>query len=264
MNLGLQRALNAAPDDCGTNQVTALYGATIIACLRGDQTTAIARVTQARTLLARIDDPLSHGLVAIADEFCAVVAGEWDRAFIQAEHALTATEDPTAQVQAMVLMGRVLEHRGDIGPALIWQEKALSITESAGEVMYRSYVLWSLGVGWLVNGKPPRAQQLLREYLDLSHQIPDPRNGSACLEALAWIAQTRHDGQRAAVLMGAAHALGSRIGVTPVVLPDLAEFHDRCFQEARETIGDNPFDTAYQRGASMDFDQALAYEFSDK
>lgn len=262
MNLSLKRALDAAPHECSTDRIAALYGATIISCLQGDLSAARARVTQARPLVTQVDDPLSHGLVSIADAFCALVTGQWSRAFIQADHALAATENPTVQVPAMVLMGRVLEHQGDVGQALIWQERALATTEAAGEVMFRSYVLWSLGVGWLVNGKPLRAQQLLRECLDLSHQIPDPRNGSACLEALAWIAQVHQDGQRAAVLMGAAQALGSRIGVPPAVLPDLAEFHDRCFRDALETLGDQPFEAAYQCGLSMDFDQALAYEFS--
>lgn len=262
MSHWLQRALNATPADYCTDRIAALYGAAIISCLQGDVATATQRVTQARTLLTRIDDPLSHALVAIAGGFCAIVADQWDSALTSVDHALAATEDPIAQVPAMVLKGRVLEHQGEIGPALIWQEKALAVTEAAGEVMYRSYVLWSLGVGWLVNDKPLRAQQLLRECLDLSHQIPDPRNGSACLEALAWIAQTRHDGQRAAVLMGAAQNLGNRIGVTPAVLPDLSKFHDRCVRDALVILGEPAFNAAYQRGLGMDFDQALAYEFS--
>jgi hypothetical protein len=36
--------------------------------------------------------------------------------------------------------------------------------------------LWAVGIGWWRNGKPERAEQLLRECLQLSYLIDDPRS----------------------------------------------------------------------------------------
>jgi non-specific serine/threonine protein kinase len=263
MSHWLQRVLIATADTCSVDRVAALYGATVIACLRGDVSSATTHVSQAQALVAQIDDPRSYGLDAIAAGFTALVGGRWESALAHAENGLAATDDPLVQVPAMILRGRVLEHDGEIGAALIWQEKALAITEAAGELVYRSDVLWSLGIGWWVNGKPQRAQQLLRQCLDLSRQIDDPRNTAACLESLAWIAGAHGDAERAVVLMGAAQTLGNGIGVTPSVLPDLVGYHDQCRLSAQKALGSEAFEVALRYGAAMDLDQAVRYVCSD-
>jgi len=159
----------------------------------------------------------------------------------------------------MMLQGWAFDFSGELGRALIWQEKALAIAESAGEVVTRSYALWAVGLGWWRNGKPERAEQLLRECVQLSHLIDDPRNGAACLEALAWIAGAKNDPLRAALLMGSAEALGNSVGVPPAVLPDLAVFHEQCDCRARDALGAEAFAIAHRQGLAMDFDDAVAY-----
>jgi hypothetical protein len=148
---------------------------------------------------------------------------------------------------------------GEVGRALIWQEKALAIAKSADEVVYRSYVLWAIGIGWWRTGKPERAEQLLQECLQLSHVIDDQRNGAACLEALAWIAGANDEPSRAASLLGAAEALGNGVGVSPAVLPDLAVFHEQCDRRVRDALGAEAFAKAHRQGFAMDFDDAVAY-----
>jgi non-specific serine/threonine protein kinase len=125
--------------------------------------------------------------------------------------------------------------------------------------VYRSYALWAVGLGWWRNGKTERAEQLLRQGLKLSHLIEDPRNGAACLEALAWIAEADNDPRRATALMACAQALGNSVGVPPAVLPELAVFHEQCEYRAREALGAEAFSTAHRQGLAMDFDNAVAY-----
>jgi serine/threonine-protein kinase PknK len=152
----------------------------------------------------------------------------------------------------------VLQFRGDTGRALVWQEEALAIAESAGEVAFRSYLLWSIGIGWWRHGKPDGAEQLLRQCLELTHLIDDPRNGAACLEALAWIADTKNDSRRAVVLMAAAEELGRQVGVSPAVLPDLVVFHDECERRSREVLGAEEYEAACREGSSLRFDDMVA------
>jgi non-specific serine/threonine protein kinase len=259
----LDRALTAAAVEPSEDRIRALHGATAIAGLQGNVPVATARAGEAQALAEHTSEPTAQGLAAVADGFAALVGGDANRALSRSDDALAATDDPTVRVLAMMLQGWAFEFSGELGRALIWQEKALAIAESAGEVVYRSYALWALGIGWWRNGKPERAEQLLRECLGLSHLIDDPRNGAACLEALAWIAGAKNDPQRAVSLMAAAEALANSVGVSPAVLPDLSVFHEQCDRCARDALGAEACAIAHREGFAMDFDDAVAYALTE-
>jgi serine/threonine-protein kinase PknK len=210
-----------------------------------------------------MSDRASQGLAALADGFAALVSGDSNRALTRSEDAVTATDDPIVRVPAMILKGWALEFRGELGRALIWQEKALAIAESAGEVVFRSYALRSIGIGWWRNGKPDRAAQLLREGLQLSHLIDDLHNGAACLEALAWIAGTKNDPRRAVALMASTEALRNRLGLSPAQFPDLAVFHEECERRARDALDAKAFAIAHRQGHAMNFDDAVTYALAE-
>jgi non-specific serine/threonine protein kinase len=206
---------------------------------------------------------MAHGMMSIADGFTALVSGEFDRACARFEDALGASEEPSARIAAMLLLGWGLEFRGEIGRALIWQEKALALAESMGESVYRGYALWSLGVGWWRHGKPDRAEQLLKDGLRLTPRVNDPRQAAACLEALAWIAGAKHNPRRAVVLMAAAEALARTVGASAVVLPHLQVFHEECESRAREPLDAEAFEAARQEGRSLGIDDAVAYAIGE-
>ena len=123
-----------------------LYGAAMIAGLQGDLTAETTRVPEARVIVEHVADPLAHGLFGIADGFKALMSGDFDRACECFEDAIYASYEPTVQVPAMTLLGWALEFRGDTAGAIDWQERALALSESCGESVYRSYALWSLGI----------------------------------------------------------------------------------------------------------------------
>ena len=259
MSRWLDSALTAAPVEPSEDRIRTLHGATVIAGLQGDVAAATARAADAQALAERTSEARAQAWAAITDGFAALIGRDAVRALSRSEDGVAATDDPTLQVLAMMLRGWALEIIGELGQALIWQEKALSMAESAGEVVLRSYALWALGIGWWRNGKPERAEQLLGECLGLSHLIDDRRNGAACLEALAWIAGAKNDAQRAVVLMACAKAIATRVGVSPAVLPDLSVFHEQCKASARDALAAGAFALAHQRGLAMDFDDAVAY-----
>jgi non-specific serine/threonine protein kinase len=145
--------------------------------------------------------------------------GKYQRACAHFEKALVATDDPTVHAAAMALMGWALEFQGDVGRGLVWREKALAVYGSLGESVYRSSLLWSIGIGWWRHGEDERAEELLKESLQLSRLVDDPRHGAACLEALAWVVCAKQEPRRAAVLMAAAHTLGGAQAAPPVCFP---------------------------------------------
>jgi predicted ATPase len=264
MRQWLDRALTATPVEPSDDRIKALYAATFIAGLQGDLPAARAWAAEAQALAEQISDRASQGLAAIADAFAALVSGDANRALSRSEDAVAATDDPMVRVPALMLQGRGFEFCGELGRALICQEKALTIAESAGEVMFRSIALRSIGIGWWRNGKPDRATQLLRKCLQLSHLIDDPRNSAECLETLAWIAGTKNNHQRAAVLMASAEALGNRVGVSPARLADLVVFHEQCDRCARDALDPEAFEMAHRRGLTMNFDDALTYALAEE
>jgi non-specific serine/threonine protein kinase len=259
----LDRALAATPSEPTIERIIGLYATAMIAALQGDLPAATARVAEGQVLVEQMTDPMAHGMMTVADGFTALVRGEFDRACARFEDGLATSDEPSAQVTAMMLLGWSLEFRGEIGRALIWQEKALAVAESMGESVYRGYALWALGVGWWRHGKPARAEQLLGDGLRLTHRVDDPRRAAACLEALAWIADAKHDPRRAVVLMAAAEALGRTVGTTAVVLPHLQVFHDECQRKAREALDADDLEAAHLEGYSLSFDEAVAYALQE-
>ena len=259
----LDRALDGTPPEPTRERIGALYGSVLLAGLQGDLPAATARVAEGRMLVEQMTDSEAHGMVTMADGLTALVSGEFDGACSRFEEALDAVDDPTLRVSAMLLLGWGLEFGGELGRALIWQEKALAFAESSGESVYRGYALWSLGVGWWQNGKPDNAEQLLTDALQVSQLVNDPRQASACLEALAWIADAKQDPRRAATLIAAAAGLGRSVGASTVVLPHLLVFHDACERSAREALGAKEFEAAQREGSALSFDEAVAYAATD-
>jgi non-specific serine/threonine protein kinase len=65
-----------------------------------------------------------------------------------------------------------------------------------------------------------------------------------CVEALAWIAASRQQHERAAVLLGAAASLWQSIGTTPDSNQPLTGHHRDCQRHARQALGEAAFQAA--------------------
>lgn len=254
----LDRALAATPSEPAVDRIRAGYAAAIIADLQDDLAAAKTRVAEARALVEQMADPLVRGLIEVADGYTALASGEAKRACDCFERALRTTDDPMDCATSMVMMGWALEFMGDLDRALTWHEKALAFAESRGESVYRSYALWSVGVGWWRKGQSHDAEQLIRQCLQLTKAFNDPFHSANCLEVLAWIAQSNDDPRHAVVLMGAADALARAVGAPPIALPNLAVFHDECVHGVRESLGEQEFEAAWGEGNSLSFNEAIA------
>ena len=255
----LDRALAATEPEPTMARIRALYGAAMIAGMQGDLPAATARVAEGQTLVEQMAHPEARGMISVADGFTALVSDELDRACTRFEEAINMCDEPSVQVSAMLLLGWGLEFQGKIAQALIWHEKVLALSKSMGESVYRGYALWSIGVGWWQHGKTDRAEQLLKDGLQVTHRVNDARQSAACLEALAWLACEKQHPRRAVVLMAAAEALVRTVGASTVVLPHLQVFHDQCERSAREALGAEEFEAARQEGLASNYDEAVAH-----
>ncbi|WP_233213315.1 protein kinase domain-containing protein [Mycobacterium hubeiense] len=211
----LDRALAATPPEPSLHRIRAECAAITIAALQGDVAAATERQAAAQALVEQIADPQARGIVDFTDGLIALVAGDFDRAFDRFEKSLPVVDDDFLRVGSMLLIGWALEFGGEISRALIWQEKALAYTKSRGELVFRGYASYSLGIGWWRHGHAERAEELLSDALRITRVVDDPRQGSSNLEGLAWIAWDNGDARRAAVLMGAAQRLARSVGRVP-------------------------------------------------
>jgi non-specific serine/threonine protein kinase len=255
----LDRALAGMPHEPTLDRINALYGVAIIAGVQGDLAVEATRVAEGRNLIEQMADPVAHGLIDVADGFGALLSEDVDRACTRLKDAVAACDEPTVRFAAMSMLGWALEFRGDTDGATDWEEKALALSESRGESVYRSYALWSLGIFRFRRGEFDSAEQLLSQCVEITRRVNDPRNASACLEALAWIAGARNDSRRAVVLMAAADMLGRTVGASPAVLPELVVFHEECERQAREALDVQTYEAAREEGRSLRFDDAVAY-----
>lgn len=252
----LDSTLAAAPPEPTVDRMRALLGAVMIAGFQGDLSTARARVSEAAPLTGQTADPLVHGMFALADGFTSMLCRELDHARTRLDDAVNASGDPTVQAPALISMGWVLELCGDGAAALGWYERALELSGSHGELVFRTHALWSIGVACWRQGDGDRAIEMLNAGLRIAHQVNDPRTAATCIEALAWMSE---DPERAAAMMAAAREMGVAGGSSTTVLPTLVVHHEECERRCREALGDEGFSAACQRGGAMRFADAITY-----
>jgi non-specific serine/threonine protein kinase len=84
--------------------------------------------------------------------------------------------------------------------------------------------------------------------------------GSAfCVAALAWIAASGRQYERAAVLLGATAGLWGSLGTTLKGNQRVAGLQRDCERQARQAFGEAAFQAAYHRGLDLSGDDAVAY-----
>lgn len=118
---------------------------------------------------------------------------------------------------------------------------------------------WSqvqLGILALARGRPEEARALLDEGLELSLATHSTRNVTLCLTAFAQLALVQAQGERAALLAGAAEGLRQRVGLRAWPLQQQGEA--QAVARIRQALGADRFDQNFAAGVRLDRRQAIA------
>ena len=201
-----------------------------------DDSEALAFATQYLGLCALFGGDLRGAAQALERAFeMHIQHGERAGAFTLADLAITA-----------MLMG-------DTPGALALFEQALSLAE---DPWTRAHCLWGTGVAKWQQGDLEGAEHTEKEALRHIAQV-DERSGTAlCMNALAWIAASRQNFERAALLDGAALAVWDSI---PRCLPaPLREHEARCERLTRRGLGSETRDRVFEAGRRLDRAAAVA------
>jgi tetratricopeptide (TPR) repeat protein len=153
------------------------------------------------------------------------------------------------------ILGYITEAEGDFDAARAYHARAHEIDLKHGQV--GGYARESLGNVARIQGDYAEARILLTDSLEINSALGNRHLVIFTLESLAWLEHEEGEPMRAARLCGAAKALRDIIDfdVDPLRLPP----YERGVATLQTTLGDAAFETCWEEGRRMTFDQAVAY-----
>jgi predicted ATPase/DNA-binding CsgD family transcriptional regulator len=249
-------ALLAAASGDRPLRARGLWVAGYLGLIQGDPNFAVPVLEQALSLAEGIDE----SAVAYASQFLGRSVwrlGDADRGLALTDQALAshrAADDWEGVVLALVQLGwmRILSGNPAHGRGVL--RECIALCHAHSERWIASYALWVLGIGAWLDGAVEEAAELECEALTLKRTMSDEAGSLLCIEALAWIAVSKNQTQRGAVLLGAAAGAWQSL---PGFLPQpLQEKHVACRDSAVQTLGSNGFDAAFASGRLLTPDQA--------
>jgi predicted ATPase/DNA-binding CsgD family transcriptional regulator len=237
--------------------------ASCLAAVSGDRGAVQPLLEQGTSLAGELNDPATRALAAwVAGHVC-LFAGELPQAIAHSEDGLAVLPAAVRGRQRANLLSCLATAAGLAGDeerALACHRELAALTEAGSECVrsaYSAYSLWALGVAAWRRGDLDRATALQRQSLGLRR---DDRMGATfCVEALAWIAASRHQYERAAVLLGAAAGPLQSVGTTLDGNQHVAGYHRDCERRARQSLGEAAFRAAYHRGLELPAEDVLAH-----
>jgi non-specific serine/threonine protein kinase len=195
-----------------------------------------------------------HGL-ALASAFW----GEPAAAVPLLEEALVlhrAGTDPFGVPLALVQIATVHATLGDSDRAMGYAEECIALSEAASERWCAALARWVEAlVQWRL-GRAPRARTHARDVLRLKAPFGDRMGMAMSIEVVAWAEAEAGHFADAARLLGAAQDGLDSIGAS--LFGHLLDDHDRCLTRTREALGDAAFGRAFDEGAALRFDEAVA------
>ena len=156
---------------------------------------------------------------------------------------------------SLLSLGTVARHQGDREQAATLLQESRSLAERIG---FREGTAWSLEqLGLLAADRgDPAAAALLRNSLEIHHDLRDRWRTCSVLEDLAAIALAHGSAQQATRLLAAAEAM--RVTIGTVIAPCENAQHAATMTGARAALGDEAFASAWQLGLQAQIDDLQA------
>jgi non-specific serine/threonine protein kinase len=247
-------------------RVRGLLLASLLATASGDRDAALPLLEQGTSLARQLDDPATRAFAAYCAAVFCTFGGDLQQAIAHYEDGLEAL--PAAAVHArqrallLLNLANAAGLAGDEERAVACHREFVALTGAGGELSHPShsgYWLWVQGLAAWRRGDLDRAAGLQQQSLRLRAGRSDLRRSTLCVEALAWIAASARQYERAAGLLGAAAGLWRSMGTTLDGYGHLVGFQRDCERQARQALGQTAFQAAFHRGLEMPAEDALAY-----
>jgi non-specific serine/threonine protein kinase len=238
--------------------------ASFLAAVSGDRAEMRQLLKQGTSLAGQLNDPATRALAAwVAGHLC-LFAGDLPRAIVHSEAGLAvlpATGIPGRQrAHLLICLANAAGLAGDEERAVACHRELAGLTQAGSEYIrraYSGYSLWALGAAAWRKGDFDRATGLQQRSLRLRRR--DRMGSIYCVEALAWIASSQHQHERAAVLLGTVTGLLQSMGTTLDGNQHVAGYHRDCEEQARQALGEAAFRSAFHRGLELPAGEVLGY-----
>ena len=242
-----------------------LLVAGFLAAVSGDRDAALPLLAEGTSLARRLDDPATSAFAAWALAVVCSLAGDLYQSIAHYEAGLAVLPAAVGgRVRELLLTGLAFAAglAGDEERAVACHREIATLTKAGGEYIRRGNSAWSLytlGLAAWRRGDLDRATGLQQQSLRLWEGLNRQMGEAHCLEALAWIAASQRQHERAAVLLGAAVGLWQSMGTTLDGNQPLAGFQRDCECQARQALGETAFQAACHRGLDLPAEDAIAY-----
>jgi len=264
----LDRAL-AGSTEPSTLRARALLLDSHLALIQGDAETGGRLLDGGEELARRLGATAELALAAYVRGVVALYGDDLPAAIATFERMLwmlpavpsrTSGRAMELRLSGHIMIGVAAAMTGDHDRADACHREVLAITEPVGETHYQSYARWPLALSAWRQGRVEEAAAHLAVALRLKRGAgsSDHFGAAQCLEGLAWIAGSRRDHRRAAMLLGAADALWTETGLPPTGFQHLTAMHDTCERQARDALGDLRFTEAFDFGRALTYKDAVA------
>ncbi|MDV6271518.1 ATP-binding protein [Rhodococcus globerulus] len=260
----LDRALTKVParieGTVGDAVVEAAVTGALLAALQRDIAAATHLTDEARRHAEKQGNDDGRVLATYALGFVAVADGDLVRGaeyLDRAVDAFRANDDIARLVPALYWFAFVVDALGETDRAAGIYEQELAISESHGEIMWRSMTMSDYGSALWRHGDHTHGIELLEDSLRLLQKLDNQFGCAWCLEELAWTLVDR-DAKLAATLMGAADTLFTATGSPMATFRSMVSYHEAGAIGARNKIGDKGFQTAFDHGRNLTLDDAIA------
>ena len=254
----LEHALSRSDGMPPTLMPKLLHGAATLARFQGDHDRALALSERGLALSRELGDHERTAWFLIWLGAIALHQSDYDRAaalFAESLPLSRALDDKWLISMALADLGVVARLQGDYERAAVLHTESLALGREVGDKWRSASSLASLGLVALLRGEHERAAMLYEESLTLCREIRDRWIVYDCLDGLAAVTCAQGQYEQAARLLGAAEALRTILGFSPLAVDQVA--HAAHVAAARAGLEDAAFAAAWADGQSMTLEQTI-------
>ena len=254
----LERALEAATDQAPAQRRRAFTAAAAFGLLQGDHAAAI-RFAEAALAAAREDDDARFVANALSNLGAILLAaGDRERAASTLEEAVErarAAGDGRIAALAINNLGDFALTVGDYERAEPLFRESLDLLRARGDTANVARSLFNNGAVDLMLNRVAAAAERFHESLTLCRTSGDREDSAWSLLGLAATNVATGEGERGAILLGAARAVLTQMGAD--FKPFERHLDEVTEERSRILLGTAGHEAALRRGSSMTLDEAL-------
>ena len=258
----LELALAADPRP-GPARNRAMWACAWTLLLQGDLGTGRARAAECLVVAEQQGDADAAANALAVMQSAATMRGDLAEMVSLSERLLSAYRRE-GDLLLPTLVGRLAQsHRhifaGRPDDAIDLLAQMRAACDRHGERWMRSICDIVGGQAELARGRPDAAQAYGRAALEAKHRLHDHTGCALALDVLAAAAASVGDGERAAYLLGHAQQVLERVGLPQIGIPEYVAARRAGEKQARETIGDQAYQRAFQAGYAAAEDAGITY-----